>query len=41
MALGWNPVLLGEPIEKDGMTIVGITCDILRRLSLRGARPTR
>jgi acyl-homoserine lactone synthase len=28
LALGWNPVLLGEPIEKDGMTIVGITCDM-------------
>jgi acyl-homoserine lactone synthase len=28
IALGWNPVLLGEPIEKDGMTIVGITCDM-------------
>jgi len=26
--LGWNPVLLGMPIEKDGMTIVGITCDM-------------
>jgi acyl-homoserine lactone synthase len=28
LALGWNPVLLGTPIEKDGMTIVGITCDM-------------
>lgn len=28
LALGWNPVLLGEPLIKDGMTIVGITCDM-------------
>ncbi len=28
IALGWNPVLLGEPIMKDGMSIVGITCDM-------------
>lgn len=28
LALGWNPQLLGEPIVKDGMTIVGITCDM-------------
>ncbi|WP_338000435.1 acyl-homoserine-lactone synthase [Chelativorans sp. YIM 93263] len=28
MALGWNPVPLGAPIEKNGMTIVGITCDM-------------
>lgn len=30
LALGWNPVLLGEPIVKDGMTIVGITCDMTK-----------
>lgn len=28
MGLGWNPVLFGEPIVKNGMTIVGITCDM-------------
>ncbi|MGO4571506.1 acyl-homoserine-lactone synthase [Microvirga sp. 2TAF3] len=28
IGLGWNPALLGEPIVKDGMTIVGITCDM-------------
>jgi acyl-homoserine lactone synthase len=28
LALGWKPQLLGEPIMKDGMTIVGITCDM-------------
>jgi len=28
LALGWKPQLLGEPIVKDGMTIVGITCDM-------------
>jgi acyl-homoserine lactone synthase len=31
LALGWNPQLLGEPIVKDGMTIVGITCDMTER----------
>jgi acyl-homoserine lactone synthase len=31
MALGWNPVLLGEPIDKDGMSIVGITCDMTEK----------
>ena len=28
LALGWNPQPLGAPIVKDGMTIVGITCDM-------------
>jgi acyl-homoserine lactone synthase len=28
LALDWTPRLLGEPIEKDGMTVVGITCDM-------------
>jgi acyl-homoserine lactone synthase len=28
LALGWNPQLLGVPIVKDGMTVVGITCDM-------------
>ena len=28
LALGWNPQLLGEPVVRDGMTIVGITCDM-------------
>ncbi len=26
--IGWRPRVLGEPIEKDGMTIVGITVDM-------------
>jgi acyl-homoserine lactone synthase len=28
LALGWNPQPLGVPIVKDGMTIVGIACDM-------------
>ncbi|WP_158502406.1 acyl-homoserine-lactone synthase [Vitiosangium sp. GDMCC 1.1324] len=28
LALGWNPVLLGDALLKDGMAIVGITCDM-------------
>ena len=30
LALGWNPLLLGVPILKDGMTVVGITCDMTK-----------
>jgi acyl-homoserine lactone synthase len=35
LALGWNPTLLGEPIVKDGMTIVGITCDMTEEALLQ------
>jgi len=35
LALGWNPQLLGEPIVKDEMTIVGITCDMTEKALAR------
>jgi acyl-homoserine lactone synthase len=35
LTLGWNPMLLGEPIVKDGMTIVGITCDMTETALVR------
>jgi acyl-homoserine lactone synthase len=28
LGLGWNPLPLGEPIVKDGMTVAGVTCDV-------------
>lgn len=34
-ALGWNPTPLGTPIFKDGMDIVGITCDMTGRALAR------
>lgn len=30
-SLGWNPCLLGEPIVKDTMTLVGLTADMTKQ----------